>query len=87
MPACKYVGEIGSAAVLAANRLVGVAPEVNFGEYETRMPPPSANKFAHFAFETQRRRHQKYKTGVSVAPQKGHMSSKKFLKKLFKDEV
>ena len=27
-------------------------------------------------FETQSRRHQKFKTGVSVAPQKGLMSSK-----------
>ena len=25
----------------------------------TRMPPPSANKAAHFGFETQWRRHQK----------------------------
>ena len=64
MPACKYVGEIGSAAVLAANRLVGFAPEVNLGEYETHMPPPSTNKAAHFAFEPQMRRHKKSKTGV-----------------------
>ena len=38
-----------------------VAPEVNLGE--------SMNKAAHSGFETQRRRHQKSKTGVSVFPQ------------------
>ena len=39
------------------------------------------NKAAHSGFETQRRRHQKSKIGVSVAPQKGPMSSKNFFKK------
>ena len=34
------------------------------------MPPPSVNKDAHSGFETQRRHHQKSKTGLSVAPQK-----------------
>ena len=33
-------------------------------------PPPSSNKAPHSGFETQRRRHQKSKTGVSVAPPK-----------------
>ena len=46
----------------------GVAPEVNIREYV--IPPPSMNKAAHSGFETQRRRHQKSKTGVSMAPQK-----------------
>ena len=45
------------------------------------MPPPSMNKAANSGFETQRRRHQKSKTGVSVASQKGHVTSQKFLKK------
>ena len=35
------------------------------------MPPPSVNKAAHFGIETQRRCHQKSKTEISVAPQKG----------------
>ena len=35
----------------------------------------------HSGFETQRRHHQKSKTGVSVAPQKGLMSYKNFKKK------
>ena len=47
----------------------------------TSWPPPSANKAAHSGFETQRRRHQKCKTGVSVAPQGGHVSTKFFFKK------
>ena len=34
----------------------------------TRTPPPSSNKAAHSGFETQRRRHHKSETGVSVAP-------------------
>ena len=45
------------------------------------MPPPRANKAAHSGFETQRRHHQKSRTGVSVGTQKGLMSSKNFLKK------
>ena len=38
-------------------------------------------KRLHPGFETQGRRHQKSKTGVSVAPLKGHVSSKNFKKK------
>ena len=38
------------------------------------------NKAAHCSFETQRRRHQKSKTGVSVAPQKD-LSPPKIFKK------
>ena len=61
--------------MLAAKRLAGVAPEVNLREYVTHMPLPSSNKAAHSCFETQRRRHQKSKTWVSVAPRKGLMWS------------
>ena len=46
-----------------------------------KMPLPSVNKAAHSGFETQRRHHQKSKTGVSVAPQKGHASAKYFKEK------
>ena len=60
----------GSTAMLAAKRSAGVTPDVNPGECISRMPPPSVNKAAHSGFETQRRCHQKSKTGVSVAPQK-----------------
>ena len=45
------------------------------------MSPLSVDKAVHSGFETQRRRHQKSKTGVSVAPQKGLMFSKIFLGK------
>ena len=40
-----------------------------------------ASEGIHPGFETQGRRHQKSKTGVSVAPQKGLVSYKIFLKK------
>ena len=40
----------------------------------------SLNKAGHSGSETQRRRHQKSETGVSVAPQKGLLSSKNVLK-------
>ena len=36
----------------------------------SHMSLPSANKVAHSGFETQRTRHQKSKTGVSVVPPK-----------------
>ena len=71
----------------------GVAPIVNLKECLTHTPPPSGNKAAQSGFETQRRHHQKFKTGVSVAPQKELMSSKILFKKqnifiiLERDEV
>ena len=61
-------------------RSAGVAPEVNLREHISHMTLPSADKAAHSGFETQGRCHQKPKTGVSVAPQKGLMSSKNFKK-------
>ena len=59
-----YVEEIGSAARLPVNRSAGIATEVK------TYASASTNKAAHCGFETQRRRHQKSKTNVSVAPQK-----------------
>ena len=67
MPAHRYVEEISS---------VAVTPEVNLREHATHTSQPSMNKAAHSGFETQRRNHQKSKTGVSVAPQKRLISSK-----------
>ena len=78
MPACRYVEENGSAAMLAAKRSAGVTPEVNLRECVTSMPLPSANEAGHSGFETQRRCYQKSKKGVSVFPQKGLVSSKIF---------
>ena len=46
------------------------------------MSLPSAKTAAHFGFETQRRHHQKSKTGALVSPQKGLMSSKMFFKEV-----
>ena len=76
--------ETSSAAMLATKRSAGVTPEVNLREHVTHTPPPSANKAAHSGFEIHRRHYQKSKTGVSVAPQKGLMSSKNFFKKKYK---
>ena len=77
MPAHRYMEENGSAAMLPAKRSVGVAPEVNLREHETHTPLPSMNKAAQSGFGTQRIHHEMSKTGVSVASQKGLMSSKK----------
>ena len=42
-------------------------------------PLPNMNKVAHSGFETQRRHHQKFKTEVSMAPQK-NSSPQNFVK-------
>ena len=81
MYASKYVEEKGSVTMLASIRSPGVVPEVNLRESVTCMPLPSMSKAAHPGFETQKRCHQKSKTGVSVAPQKGTYVLKTKLKK------
>ena len=81
MPGCRYVEEIGSAAMLATERLAGVAPEVNLREHVAHTPLPSVNKAANAGFETQRRHHQKSKTGIS-GPIKKTRVLQKFFKKL-----
>ena len=75
-PTNVYQEEHGLAAMLAAKRSAGVAPEVNIRECVRHTPLPSMNRAAHSGFETQRRCHQKFKIGVLVASQKGLMSSK-----------
>ena len=69
--------------MLAGKRSIGVAPEVNFRECVTHILPIGTNKAAHSGFETQRRRHQKSQTGVSVALRKGLLSSKNILKNTY----
>ena len=66
MPVQRYVERNGS----AAKRLAVVAPEVSLRKCLTHTPLPSVNKAAHSGFETQRRRHQKSKTRVSVTRKK-----------------
>ena len=83
MPACRYVDEISSADMLATKRSVGVTPEVNLRECVTPMPPPSVNKVAHSGFETQRRRHQKSKTGCQW-PHNNNLCSLKLKKNYFR---
>ena len=52
MPACRYMEEIGLDAMLTAERLAGVAPEVNVRKYVTCTPLPRPNKAAYCGFET-----------------------------------
>ena len=59
----------------------GVTPEVNLRNLLCAVK--EARKLGiHPGFETQGRHHQKSKTGVSVASQKGLMSPKMLYKKL-----
>ena len=73
------------AAMLASKRLAGVVAELNLRELISHTPLSSTNKAAHSGLETQRRHHQKSKTGVSVNTQKGLMSSKNLKKNKKKD--
>ena len=77
----KYIDQKGLAAMVTIKRLAGVAPKVN------RRNPLQAGKAAHKqgmqpALETHARYHHKSKTGVSVALQKGLMSSKNSFKRV-----
>ena len=61
--------------MLATKKSASVTPEVNLRKSIKCMPPLSANTEAVCSgFETQRRHHQKSKTGVSVPAQKELMS-------------
>ena len=57
------------ATMLAIYTDKGVTSEVNLRECILHMPLQSSRKAPHSSFETQRRHHQKSKTGVSVAQQ------------------
>ena len=71
-------GEKQLATMLAIRRPAGVTPEVSLKEHTSYTPLPSVSKAAHSGFETQGRCHQKSKSGVSVSPQKGHVSCEIF---------
>ena len=74
----KYVDRNDSAAMLAAKRLTGVAPEVNLREYTLCMSLSSVNGDGHSGFETQRRHHQMSKKQGCQWLKKGYMTTKKF---------
>ena len=80
MPVHRYPEENVSAAMLAAKRSPGVAPDVNLRTHVMCIPLPGVNESAHSGFETRRRHYQKSKTGVSVAPQKYLCPPKKEIK-------
>ena len=68
--------------MLAIKKSAGVTPEVNLKNL-LHAGEEARKQGIHPGFENQGRCHQKSKTGVSVAPQKGLVSSKKiFFKKL-----
>ena len=67
----------GSAAILAVKRSTGATAEVN----PWHAGKKSCKRGIHPGYKTQGRSQQKSKTGATVAPQKGLMSSKKFTKK------
>ena len=88
--------EFGSAAMLAAKRSAAVAPEVNFREHAICIPLPSVYvhlcQVCMYtsakcvctplpSFATQRRRHQKSKTGVYQWPHKKDLCSPNFFLK------
>ena len=79
---CRYMDRKGLAAMLTSIQSVGVAPEVNLRN-SLHAGNKACKRRIHSGFETQGRRRQKSKTGVSVAPRKGFMSSKTFLKKRY----
>ena len=71
---------------LAAKRSGGVTPEVNLRN-SLHTGDKACKWGIHPGFETQGRHHQKSKTGVWVAPQKGLMSSNFFKKKLHSPRI
>ena len=83
---CRYMDRKGSAAMLTSIQSVGVAPEVNLRN-SLHAGDKAHKQGIHPGFETQGRRHQKSKTGVSVASRKGQMSSKNFLKNFKKKNL
>ena len=74
----KFLGGVACEPLIFIYVCYSVILEVNLREHITCMPLPSVNKAAHLGFETQKRHHQKSKTGESVGPQKALMSSKIF---------
>ena len=61
--------------MLAIKRSASVTPEVNL-ENPLHPGKETGKRGIHPGFETNGRHHQKFKTGVSLAPYKGLMSSK-----------
>ena len=82
MPAHGYVDKNNLAAILATNWSAGLALELNLREQVARMSLPSVNKVVHSGFETQRRHHQKCKTGYKWPHKKDLCPPKVFFKKV-----
>ena len=67
----------GSTTMLTTKSSAGFVPGPNLGNLLHTGDEEGKQKI-HPGFETHGRRQQKSKTGISVAPQKGLMSSKNF---------
>ena len=81
MPLHRYTKEKnGLAIMLAANKLQDLTPEVDIEEHVIHIPLTSVYQTAHSGFETQRKHHQKTKTGISVVPINLLCPSKNFKK-------
>ena len=64
-------GNLTSATVCGDRTgLAVMPPEVDLGECKLHLPLQKANKAAHSGFKTQRRCHQKSKTGCTSGPEK-----------------
>ena len=74
---CRYMDRKDLAAMLTSIQSAGVTSEVNLRIAQTRKHARGST----LALKPRADCRQKCKTGVSVAPQKGLMSSKNFLKK------
>ena len=72
------------AAILALKKLAGFASEVNLRESTSHTPLPSANNPAQSGFETQKRHHQKSKTGESGPLHKKQVCPPKYLEEKVK---
>ena len=86
MPVCRYVEENSLAALLAAKRSAGVAPEVNVREHVAHMSPPSMNKAPTLASRPSGDVTRSPKQGYHW-PHKKDMSYKKFKKRKRNDNL
>ena len=75
------VDQKGSAAMLATKKSVGVTPEMNLRKPLHAQVIKHANKGPTLTLKPRADINKSPKTGVSVAPQKGLMSSKNLGKK------
>ena len=82
----KYMDQNSSAAMLATKSQQMLHQRWIWGVHHVQVTK-HVSEVVYPGFETLGRPHQKSKTGVSVAPQKGLMSSKKYLWKTYRQKM